>query len=380
MSASVSDVLIVGGGLVGLATADAALRRGLSVTVLERERFGARASWAGAGMLNNRPWPRTQDPDYHDLMRASLRLHEEWAARLRQETEIDPGHVICGALEIFVAGDSQAAEQSARLLEGAAERGVRAERVGRERIRELEPQVELSAIDHALLYPDDGQVRNPRLAKALIASCRQRGARMLEAAEVADLALEGVRAVGAVTADGRRFEAKQVVVCAGAWTGTFKELAQRVPRIQRIEPVRGQLVCYQTEPGMLTRLLTAEHRYLVPRPDGLLLVGSTMERVGFDTTTTPEGQAELRAFAERWLPALVDREPVQGWADVRPGLKGSHPIMGPVPGMTGLFVAAGHFRNGIGLAPITGEILAALLAGLKPPIPIEPWLPRAAQD
>ncbi|MCY3023025.1 MAG: FAD-dependent oxidoreductase [Planctomycetota bacterium] len=127
---------------------------------------------------------------------------------------------------------------------------------------------------------------------------------------------------------------------------------------------------------MCARLVTVGERYIVPRPDGIHLVGSTTERAGFEAVTTAEGQALLRAFGEALLPGLKELEPLQGWADLRPGLKGQHPLLGPVPGVKGLFVAAGHYRNGLCLAPLTGEIIAALLVKEPPPVPVEPWLPK----
>ena len=166
------------------------------------------------------------------------------------------------------------------------------------------------------------------------------------------------------------------MVCAGAWTGQFTALTDIVRRAAHIEPVRGQIVCYQAAAPLCSHLLTVGEHYVVPRPDGVLLVGSTTEKAGFEAVTTPSGQALLRQFGETLLPALRNLAPPQGWADLRPGLKGSHPLMGPVAGVQGLYVAAGHYRNGLCLAPVTGEIIAALIRNEPPPVSPEPWLPR----
>jgi glycine oxidase len=381
MSSSRPEVLVVGGGLVGLSIADCSVRLGLSVEILERERAGARASWAGAGMLMCRPWPKPPEgeSDYHDLVFESIKLHEAWAARLLEETGIDVGFVRCGALELIgldrvsPAGD----DNIRRLLDGCAQRGIPAERITPAQARALEPKADLSGYGDALHFPSDAQVRNNRLGRALAVSCRQQGVQIREGQNISDLWMEGGRVRGILTQDGGRIEASQVVLAAGAWTPQFPSLVKAMPRAARIEPVRGQILCYRAPQVLCRRLLTTGHLYLVPRPDGVILAGSTMERVGFSTVTTPEGQAALKAFAESLLPDLKGLEPLMGWADVRPGLKGPHPLVGPVPGVDGLFVAAGHYRSGITLASITGTIVAELLAGRPAPAMAEPLLPKA---
>ena len=381
MTEPIPDLLVVGGGLIGLTIAERAVRRGLRVTLLERERPGARASWAGAGMLNCRPWPKPPEgePDYHDLVFESIRLHEADAARLRAETGIDPGFVRCGSLELLTPErDTPAAQENiARLLEGCAARGVRAARITAREAKDLEPGLNIAGFIGALHFPDDAQIRNPRYLRALVASCKRHGVHIREGAEVADVWVENKRARGVVLKDGAIAAADKVAVTAGAWTARLACLCQAIPRAAKIEPVRGQIVCYQARPNLASRLLTAEHRYLVPRPDGIILAGSTMERAGYDATTTPEGQAVLRAFAETLLPELKGVEPLAGWADLRPGLKGSHPLVGPAPGVTGLYIAAGHYRSGITLAPVTAEALVALMCGEKCPVELGPWTPEA---
>jgi len=380
MSASETDLLVIGGGLVGLSIAACCARKRLRVTVLERERAGSRASWAGAGMLMCRPWPRPAEgeSDYHDLVLESIRLHEAWAADLKAETGIDAGFVRCGALELLTPEDETPAQLNnlERLLEGCRTRGVRAEKLSVAAAQALEPNLNLFGCTGALHFPDDAQVRNNRLCRAMAVLCRQLGVMIKEEVDVADVLTEGSEVCGAIARDGSRYHAGKVAVTAGAWTAQFPTLVKAAPRAARIEPVRGQILCYQGPQGLCQRLLTTGHHYLVSRPDGVILAGSTMERVGFSTVTTPEGQAALRGFAVNLLPALKNIEPLMGWADVRPGLKGAHPLLGPVPGIEGLFIAAGHYRSGITLAPISGAILAEMLTGHPAPALAEPLLPR----
>ena len=380
MNGAVPDVLIVGGGVIGLSVAECAARREMSVLLLERERLGARASWAGAGMLNCRPWPRTRqgEPDYFDLLIESIKLHEQWAARLREETDIDVGFQRCGAVEVYTHSqeDAKRIGQLARLIAGCTERGVRCAQLTAGELHALEPELNTSDVVTALHLPGDAQFRPPRFVRALALSCRQREAALTEGVAVSDLCIADGRVTGVIASDGTRYSAGNVVVCMGAWTGQLKALTRVVPRAAGIEPVRGQIVCYQTPAPLCSHLVTVGERYLVPRPDGVLLVGSTSEKAGFEAVTTPEGQTMLRRFAETLLPALLANEPLQGWADLRPGLKGPHPLMGPVPGVQGLYVAAGHYRNGLCLAPLTGEIIVSLIKNEPPPVSPEPWQPK----
>jgi len=380
MKGSVPDVLVVGGGVIGLSVAECAARREMSVLLLERERLGARASWAGAGMLNCRPWPKARpgEPDYFDLLIASIKLHEEWAARLREETDMDVGFQHCGAVEVYTHSpeDAKRLGQLTRLIEGCEERGVRCQQLTAGELHALEPELNTSDVVTALLLPGDAQFRPPRFVRALARSCRQREATLKEGVAVADICIEDGRVTGVLASDGTRYSALNVVLCMGAWTGQLKALSRAVPRAAGIEPVRGQIVCYQTPAPLCSRLVTVGERYVVPRPDGVLLVGSTTERAGFEAVTTQEGQTMLRYFAEKLLPTLLNNAPLQGWADLRPGLKGPHPLLGPVPGLQGLFVAAGHYRNGLCLAPLTGEIIVSLIRNEPPPLSPEPWLPK----
>ncbi len=380
MSTPSPDLLIIGGGAVGLSTAFCALQKGLSVKILDKERAGSRASWSGAGMLNLHPFPNPtpEKPDYHDLIAKGIELHKAWNAQLLEETEINTGFLRCGALDLVTSERiiEEGADKFERMLRACRERNIPATVLTPLEARELEPEINPDTFEYAIHLPQDGQVRSPRFCRALALACRQRGASIEEGVEVKELWIENGHASGALTISGERISAGKTLVCAGAWASQFQPLLDQIPRVAKITPVKGQITCYDVPKRLCSRILTAGHHYIVPRPDGVLLVGSTSERVGFDTVVTDEGQHTLKNFAEALLPALKQQRPVQGWADVRPGLIGSHPILGAVPGIENLFIAAGHYRNGICLAPVSGEIMACYVAGVTGPMKAERWAPK----
>lgn len=395
------DVLIVGAGAVGLSLADVLLRAGLSVVVVDKGGIAQEASWAGAGMLTCRPRLKRDltKPDYYDLALLSVRLHAEWARRLKEETGIDTGYRICGALEISRPHPAPAAmpaelaeeetsgggdkntiskDSTADWIALSTARGIPARWIEAAEVRRLEPGL-CEEVLGAINFPNEAQIRNPWFARALEASVRQRGGELRAGMDVADFSFDSASqtVTGVVTASGEEIRAGAVAVCSGAWTGQMHFLIERVPALKKVQPVRGQILCYETDPKLATRLICERNHYLVPRGDGVLLAGATHEKAGFDKSTTPEGFAELERFAQALLPALRDTKPVKTWAGLRPGMKGRHPLIGPVPGIKNLFVSAGHYRNGLTLAPASAELLAGMIMRRALPIAPEAWLPAA---
>jgi len=378
-----SDLLILGGGVIGLSAADEAARRGLTVTVVDKGAFGAEASWAGAGMLTCRPHTRRNEgvADYHDLTSLSVQLHARWAARILEETGIDIGYRRCGALEVALDGDGDPDLAIRRAQEHALEataRGVRALWRTPEEARRIEANVSENILG-AIEFPDEAQVRNPRLIKGLLASVERRGVRLIPNATVVSLSLgaNDSQCSGAALASGEAISAANTIICMGAWTGGFAAplLSRAVPELRKMEPVRGQLLRYDVPKDLAVRLLTVGNHYIVPRGDGVLLVGATHEKAGFEKITTDTGREELRVFGARLLPALRELPIVGQWAGLRPGLKGRHPILGPVPGIAGLWLNAGHYRNGLTLAPISAEILMDQIVAKTITALMKPWLP-----
>jgi glycine oxidase len=393
------DLLIVGAGAIGLSLADVCLRAGLSVLVLDKSGVAQEASWAGAGMLTCRPRLKrdASKPDYYDLALRSVRLHAEWAARLKEETGVDTGYRVCGALELSRAHPAPTAmpsdlaeeetsgggdkstiskDSTAEWIALCSARGVPARWIDAAEARRLEPQLSPDVLG-AIEFSNEAQVRNPWFTRALETSVRKRGGEIRTGTLVADFIFdEATQSVlGVKTTSGDELRAGRVAICSGAWAGQFDFVTQRVPALKKVVPVRGQLVCYETQPILASHLICERNHYFVPRDDGVLLVGATHEKAGFDKSVTAEGTAELERFAHSILPALSSLKPVKTWAGLRPGMKGRHPLIGPIPGAKNLFISAGHYRNGLTLAPASAELLAGIMLNQSTPVAPEPWLP-----
>jgi glycine oxidase len=334
-------------------------------------------------MLTCRPHARRNgnEIDYHDLTSLSVQLHARWAARLLEETGIDVGYRRCGALELVIDGDSDpdlAVRREQEHASEASERGIRAIWRTPEEARRLEAGISENILG-AIEFPDEAQVRNPRLIKALLASVERRNVRLIPNASMTALNLSDDESAcsGVQLAGGETLSAANTVLCMGAWTGAVATpaLNRAVPELRKLEPVRGQLLRYDVPKTLATHLLTVGNHYIVPRGDGVLLVGATHEKAGFEKCITDSGREELRAFGARLVPALRDLPIVGQWAGLRPGMKGRHPLLGPVPGVAGLWLNAGHYRNGLTLAPASSELLLEYILTKSCPTLMRPWLP-----
>ncbi len=370
--ASSCDCLIIGGGVIGLSLAYDLACHGLSVTVVDRARLGREASWAGAGMLP----PAAEQTAVHPLAKLqalSHRLHPEWADRLRRETGLDTGYRRCGAL--YLARTPGEAASLLAFGENLREERVAVESLPLERLGELEPELaEVSRggrVRAALRLPDEAQLRNPRHLKALAEACRRRGAELRDESGVEQFKVAGARCREVRTTRGA-IQADRVCIAAGAWTyGLLEHLGVRCG----IYPVRGQMVMYRCERPLLRHIVNEGPRYLVPRDDGHLLVGSTEEEVGFDKSTTEAAISELRLLAEQLLPALRGQHPERCWAGLRPASYDSFPYLGKLPGLDNVFVAAGHFRAGLTLSTGTAVVIGRLMRGEDPQLDLSPFRP-----
>jgi glycine oxidase len=358
------DVLVIGGGVIGLTTAYFLAREGASVRVLDRSAPGTEASWAGAGIIP--PGNPERAASAYDRLRAeSSRAYPSVSDELRDLTGIDNGYRVCGGIEVF--------ERPAPEVTGLWQaEGIEFVPVDREALGRLEPNVSISAAELYYL-PGMAQVRNPWHLRALVAACQQLGVTVESNAPVVRVRTDGARVIAAVSEAGSEWTAGRYLVASGAWSDRL--LAQLGLRTG-VHPVRGQMVLFRPPTPLLRRVLCVEKRYLVPRADGRVLVGSTEEpEAGYEKRTTEAAIAGLTRFATDVVPALAAVPVEKTWAGLRPGSPDGLPFLGRVPGWDNAFVAAGHHRAGIQLSPATGRIMADLILGRLPSLPIEAFRP-----
>lgn len=359
MPVSQPDILLIGGGVIGLTTALKLADRGVSVTLLDRQATGREASWAGAGILPPGNPANATTPESR-LRSYSHELWKDLAADLFERTGIDNGYHVCGALEVCTA---ETQTQFAEHVDGWNEEGVRVHRLTRADAERHVADLN-EAISEVVFLPDCAQIRNPRHVQALKAACLLRGVEIVEQAEGLTLQATGER-ITEVRIHDREFQFDTVCITAGAWsTSILRTLGLSIP----LKPVRGQIAQLQLPVQAFLCIVEVGRRYIVPRRDGLILVGSTEEDAGFVKQNTTEGVAELLAFATMLVPSLAHAEVVRTWAGLRPGSPDELPLLGAVPGFSNLFLGAGHFRSGLQMSPATGTILADLMLGRSPMI------------
>ncbi|HET6883856.1 MAG TPA: glycine oxidase ThiO [Pirellulales bacterium] len=367
-----TDVLIVGGGVIGLSLAYELAGMGAKVRLLDRGPPAREASWAGAGILPPAAAKPTGDP-YSELFRLSSELYPSWSARLREETGVDNGFRTCGG--IYLA--CNAGEQQSLDVEASAWRsqGIRTERLDAAALARREPALTSGSAcqsPHAAWYlPDEAQVRNPRHLKALLLACARRGVEIDSGVAVEGFETSAGRVTYAVTSLGNLTAAK-FCIASGPWS---RPVLARLGVSLPVRPVRGQMVLLTSPRPALRSIINAGKQYLVPRPDGRILVGSTEEEAGFDKRTTAQAIAGLLDLAVRLAPPLADLSIEQCWAGLRPASHDGLPYLGRVPNYENAYVATGHFRNGLQLSPATAAVMARLMTGANPGIDLTPFQP-----
>jgi glycine oxidase len=347
------DAIVVGGGVIGCASAHALARAGARVLLLERDRVAGGASGAAAGMLA--PGSESESADaWFALLLHARNGYAELGAHLREETGLDVEYQPSGLLR--VALDEVERDLLRRRAMWMSEAGVRAEWLEPEDALRLEPAL-APGIAGALWLPDEAHVRSPRVARALARAAAQCGTVVRESVSVLGFQGEGTRILGVRTTEGV-FEARSVVLAAGAWCGPLTaELPQPLP----VAPVKGQIVAAAALGHGPRHIVWGLGAYLVPKVDGQLVVGATEEDAGFDTRPTLGGVAGLIKEAARLVPAVTDLPFDAAWAGLRPATPNRKPLICPVAGAEGLIAATGHFRNGVLLGPITGRVVADLV-------------------
>jgi len=352
-------VAIVGGGINGCLTAMFLKQRGAEPVILERGRTGMEASWAGAGILCPiHPWLY---PDaFSHLVQASLAMYPDLQDYLLTETGISMQWHRSGMMIPFFDDDKHNHEQMA--TQWAERFGWPSEQLGADECRNHEPCLSAEGLRSGLYWKDVAQLRNPRLLKAVRAMLDKMNVPVWEGCSVDGLIEDGGRVCG-VNIGQETMAADAVVLACGSWSGTFgKQIGVNIP----VRPVKGQIVLLKGNNMDVRHIVKHESMYLVPRLDGRVLVGASMEDNGFTRGNTVRVVHQLLEAVMRITPGIADLEIEQQWMGFRPGSPDGMPFIGSVEHKPGLWVATGHYRNGVALAPVTAEIITRQILGEAP--------------
>jgi glycine oxidase len=363
------DAIFVGGGVIGLACALRAAERGARVCVLERDHPAAGATAVAAGMLapvGEASWGEERNLG---LNRESLRRWPGFAAQLEDEAGLETGFAQCGALH--VALDRDEAEDLHRRYELHRSLGLDSEWLTGRESRGVEPGL-ATAVRGGAHVPGEATVDPRKAVAALLGALERRGVDIHSSAEV----VGAERRSGSwrvETAAAGPFESGSLVITAGCWSGQARWLPDAPP----VRPVKGEILTLRgsADEPVCEGIVAGERVYMVPRSDGRLIVGATVEERGFDTTVTAGGVHELLREAYRVIPEIAELELVEATAGLRPGSPDNAPLIG-FGNVEGLLIATGHFRNGVLQAPLTADCIASLLAGESAPFDLAPFSPR----
>ncbi|MBL1106060.1 glycine oxidase ThiO [Streptomyces sp. 5-8] len=375
MSSRTSDVLVIGGGIIGLVTAWRAAQRGLATAVVDPEPGGGAAQVA-AGMLAAVTELHYGEETLLALNLESARRYPAFAAELSELTGHDLGYRRCGTLAVALDADDRAHLRELHALQQRS--GLESEWLSGRECRRLEPML-APGVRGGLRVDGDHQVDPRRLAAALVTACERAGV-VFHRVWAERLDVERDRAVGVTTADGTGLRAERVVLAAGSLSGRLAGVPDEL--LPPVRPVKGQvlrLTVPRRYAPFLSRTVRAvvrgSHVYLVPRENGELVVGATTEEVGWDTTVTAGGVYELLRDAHELVPGITELPLTETRAGLRPGSPDNAPLLGP-SGLAGLLLATGHHRNGVLLTPVTGDVLAHALVTGELPEEARPFTPR----
>jgi glycine oxidase len=341
------DAAIAGGGLIGATIALELARAGLRVAIFDRQQPGEGASWAAAGILSPAP-ENAQMVATVALGRASLQRYPEFVADVEDMTGLTVGYRSKGTVEAFFSGEARAELSTIVALHRGL--GLKAEPLSAEDARELEPALS-SDLEAAVLRPDEASVDNRALTRAVLVGAERQGVKIFAGRQVHSIDQRGQRCAGLVV-DGERVAARLTVIAAGCHSAEIEGAASYAP----VHPAKGQILALRAKNLRIERVLWTEHVYLVPRSDGRIVAGATVEYVGFEKQLTVGGLQKVLTGALEVVPALADAQVEETWAGLRPDTPDHLPIIGPTD-LEGLLIATGHFRSGILLAPITAQLI-----------------------
>lgn len=354
------DCIIVGGGVIGLLTARKLYTEGVDVLLLEKGPLGGESSWAGGGIISPL-YPWRYDDAVNVLAERSKKLYPDFTRQLFDETGKDSELITSGLLTV-VSSDVE------NILEWAAKWSVEASFIDNiDSIRALESTVG-EIVNKGIWMPEVMQVRNPKLVNALKASFEILSIPYKEQTPVEEILIENNRVCGVRTSQETIF-ADKVIIASGAWSAQFSATQASV----NVVPVKGQMIMYKGAPDLVKRIVLSEGHYIIPRRDGRILAGSTLEKIGFDKTISKDALAELHQAAIELVPLLDDLEVERQWAGLRPGTEKGIPYICQHDEVENLYVHAGHFRNGIVLGAASAELMADIVLERTPWCDVRPY-------
>lgn len=344
------DCLVIGGGVIGLLTARSLHLAGMKVLLIERGPLGGESSWAGGGIISPL-YPWAYPDSVNILAERSKQLYPELVSQLHEESGVDCELINSGLL--FV--DKNDAQQ---VNDWAKHWTVDVQTIlDPHQIHAIEPALHPD-IERALWMPEINQIRNPKLVQALRGSFDQLDIQYLQNTPVDELLISKGRAQGVRCAE-KSYYADKIVVASGAWTANLLSGVSTV----KVEPVKGQMIMLHGEPGVVERMVLSHGHYIIPRKDGRVLAGSTLERTGFDKTVSETALQSLLADAEAIVPALSELTLERQWAGLRPGTQNGIPYICEHDEVDGLYIHAGHYRNGIVLGPASVQLMTEIILG-----------------
>ena len=357
------QVVVVGGGVIGLLTAFNLAPHVERVVLLDRSDLGRESSWAGGGIVSPL-YPWRYSPAVTALAHWSQDFYPQLAEQLFASTGVDPEVHTTGLYWLDLEDEAEALAWAKRESRPLSPVDISA-------TRDAVPVLG-TGFSRAIYMADVANVRNPRLVKSLKAALLALpNVTVHEQCEVSGFIREGAKVVGVESARGP-IHGDQVVLTAGAWSG---DLLKTLGLVLPVEPVKGQMILYKCASDFLSSMVLAKGRYAIPRRDGHILIGSTLEHEGYDKTPTQDALESLKASAIELIPALAQAEVVGHWAGLRPGSPEGIPYIGAVPGFDGLWLNCGHYRNGLVLAPASCQLFADVLLGREPVIDPAPYAP-----
>ncbi len=365
-----ADVVVIGGGIVGGAIAYFLAKEKVRIVVVDRNQPGQEASAAAGGFLAVASGSPLRGPTF-ELKRASLKLYEPLVQELKEFTGIDAEYLKYGRMELIRTEEDE--KRLRPLYELRQKQGFPVERLSVEEAGKLEPEL-TRHLQGAVFFPSDPHLNNVRLTQAFLVGAQKLGVEFVVGRAVTGVQKEGSRVV-AIDAEGEEVRGDRFVIAAGSWSGKVGELfGLQIP----VEPAKGQMLTCRAD--FLHHIISWDDHYLVPRLRGEVLIGSTVEFVGFNKEVTLEA---IRGFMEKTLalvPKLGERPLGRVWAGLRPYSATGRPILGPAPGLDNVILATGHFRDGILLAPITAKLVSELITTGRPSLPLEPFGPEVSGE